>query len=85
MSKGELSDDALAQYERCHKLHERLVAGCATLSEALNEKAPELLDRGEEEASAMLISMHASKNGQDSDLFDDEDTRTFYEQLPDLR
>ena len=85
LSKGELSDESLANYDRCHKLHERLVAGCAALSEALNEKAPVLQDGEEEKTAEMLVSMHAGQSEQDHDLFEDEDARAFYEQLPDLK
>ncbi|KAL1518668.1 hypothetical protein AB1Y20_002956 [Prymnesium parvum] len=86
LHKGELSEESLAAYERVHKLHDKLVSGVGALCEALGEEAPVLADAKEEEKERVLVSMHGPAGGSDGlELFEDEDLRTLYEQLPDLR
>ena len=70
------------QYERVHKLHDRLVTGVGALCEALGQDAPVLVDDKEEEKEKMLVSLHGGGGGNDGgELFEDEELRTLYEQV----
>ncbi|KAL3931924.1 MAG: hypothetical protein SGPRY_000918 [Prymnesium sp.] len=85
-NKGELSEESLAAYERVLKLHDKLVSGVGALCEALHDEAPVLVDDKEEEKEKVQVSIYGPGSGSDGlELFEDEDLRTLYEQLPDLK
>jgi len=86
LNKGELSEEAAATHEKARKLHEKLHTGCASISEALGQELPTLVDEEEAKKEKVVISLYGANDQDDSEeVFEDADTRAFYEQLPDLK
>ncbi|KAI4302355.1 hypothetical protein MLD38_038110 [Melastoma candidum] len=87
-AKGELSDENVAAYEKLRKSYDHLYRNVLSLSEALDMQPPVMPEDGH---TTRLNSVEdaASPAAKDSptveSLWDDEDTRAFYECLPDLR
>ena len=95
---GELSESASAAYAEARRRFEAIEKSTAALSDALGKPAPETPAKlpDEEDPGARrtgVVELHrggdaregsvVSKNG--GDAWDDEDRRSFYEDLPDVR
>ncbi|CAM8920380.1 unnamed protein product [Rhodiola kirilowii] len=88
-AKGELSDDAASSYEKLRKSYDQLYRNISSLAEVLDMQPPAMpedshttrVTMGEDGSSLVAV--------KDSDvpepIWDDEDTKAFYESLPDLR
>ncbi|KAL3689456.1 hypothetical protein R1sor_015765 [Riccia sorocarpa] len=88
-AKGELSEENAAAYEKLRKSYDHLLRNISSLAVALDTQPPVMpedghttrVTSGEDAASAFV--------GKDPNapepVWDDEDTRSFYESLPDLR
>ena len=86
--KGDLTDEAAAAYERAKRGHERLLGGCSTLSEALLRPLPPLEEEPKPEAAKKMdVTVHgaADASGEGDEVYEDAESRAFYEQLPDLQ
>lgn len=88
-AKGELSDENANSYEKLRKSYDQLFRGVASLAEALDMQPPIMPDDGHttrvttgEDASSPVTGKESSAL---EPVWDDEDTRAFYECLPDLR
>uniref|UniRef100_A0A2P2L832 Regulator of nonsense transcripts UPF2 n=1 Tax=Rhizophora mucronata TaxID=61149 RepID=A0A2P2L832_RHIMU len=88
-AKGELSDENATAYEKLRKSYDHLYRNVSSLAEALDMQPPVM---PEDSHTTRVTSREDSSPhavGKDSSvleaLWDDEDTRAFYEGLPDLR
>ncbi|KAK6933282.1 MIF4G-like, type 3 [Dillenia turbinata] len=88
-AKGELSEDSISSYERLRKSYDHLFRGVTSLAEALDMQPPVMPEDGlatrvtsGEDASSPAAGKETSSIEA---MWDDEDTRAFYECLPDLR
>ncbi|CAA0811276.1 Regulator of nonsense transcripts UPF2 [Striga hermonthica] len=88
-AKGELSEENASSYEKLRKSYDNMSRGVTSLAEALDMQPPVMpedshttrLTSGED-----VLSPVAGKDTSAIEaLWDDEDTRAFYECLPDLR
>ncbi|KAH1209856.1 Regulator of nonsense transcripts UPF2 [Glycine max] len=88
-AKGELSDENIASYEKLRKSYDHLYRNVASLAEALDMQPPVMPEDGHTTRVTSGEDGVSSASGKDSSvvepIWDDEDTRTFYECLPDLR
>ncbi|KAK7354481.1 hypothetical protein VNO80_19945 [Phaseolus coccineus] len=88
-AKGELSDENIASYEKLRKSFDHLYRNVSSLAEALDMQPPVMPEDGHTTRVTSGEEGIASASGKDSSvvepIWDDEDTRTFYECLPDLR
>ncbi|CAN8284822.1 unnamed protein product [Cochlearia groenlandica] len=87
-AKGELSEDSASSYEKLRKSYDHLYRNISSLAESLDMQPPVMpedgttrLTAGEEAPS----SSAAKDTSAPEPIWDDEDTKTFYESLPDLR
>ncbi|KAJ6852239.1 regulator of nonsense transcripts UPF2 [Iris pallida] len=87
-ARGELNDENVASYEKLRKSYDHLFRGVSSLAEALDMQPPVMPDDGHTTRVTTGVDA-SSSSGKDSSipepLWDDEDTRAFYEFLPDLR
>ena len=67
--------------------HERLLSGCSPFCDLLNVQLPLLAEEEEEKKKAVQISIHGpgGEGDDEDDIFDDAESRAYYEQLPDLK
>ncbi|KAF2318609.1 hypothetical protein GH714_009351 [Hevea brasiliensis] len=88
-AKGELSDENVASYEKLRKSYDHLYRHVSSLAEALDMPPPEMPEDGHTTRVTTGEDSPSPAVGKDSSvleaLWDDEDTRAFYECLPDLR
>ncbi|KAF0699782.1 Aste57867_9663 [Aphanomyces stellatus] len=88
VNRGELSEEHVADLAAASTLCEKLTASITTLSEALQKPIPELpVDNSDDARLAQLLLWEGGEGRAESHAdgpFDDEDTRCFYEDLPDL-
>ncbi|GLT88919.1 hypothetical protein SLE2022_069260 [Rubroshorea leprosula] len=87
-AKGELSEENVSSYEKLRKSYDHLFRNMSSLAEALDMQPPEMPEDGH--TTRVTSGEDASSTaGKDSStveaIWDDEDTRAFYECLPDLR
>lgn len=86
-TRGELSTERKEKLESLQLSYERLVTNVQNFADTLDEKMPELpVDaevRAEAEESLKMIS-ESEDNGIMEDMWGDEETRRFYEVMPDL-
>eukprot|EP00250_Pteridium_aquilinum_P005189 c15322_g1_i1 orf=194-3865(+) len=88
-AKGELSEENASAYERLRKSYEHLFRSVSSLAEAIDLQAPVMpedghttrMTTGEDSASPSAGKEHPMPES----IWDDEDTKSFYESLPDLR
>uniref|UniRef100_A0A6N2MDX3 MIF4G domain-containing protein n=1 Tax=Salix viminalis TaxID=40686 RepID=A0A6N2MDX3_SALVM len=76
-AKGEPSDDNVSSYEKLRKSYDHLYRNVSSLAEALDMQPPVMPEDGHTTRQERYNALEA--------LWDDEDTRAFYECLPDLR
>ncbi|KAL0464063.1 UNVERIFIED_CONTAM: Regulator of nonsense transcripts UPF2 [Sesamum latifolium] len=88
-AKGELSEENASTYEKLRKSHDNLSRGVSSLAEALDMQPPVMPEDGHTTRVTSGEDVLSPVAGKDSSaleaLWDDEDTRAFYECLPDLR
>lgn len=90
-TKGELSNERKESYEAALTVYQKLHTNTSAFSDLLDEDMPELPEddiRKDEEAAFDIFNPFKNAEFQyvgDSSLFEDEDNRTFYENLPDLK
>lgn len=91
MTKGELHPDRKEAFEKAQKSYEKLLANTASLADILDLDMPELpqYELVQQEAGANSIDVfnpfrHSEYDGS-SGLWEDEETRIFYENLRDLK
>ncbi|KAH0759907.1 hypothetical protein KY290_023400 [Solanum tuberosum] len=88
-AKGELNEENASAYEKLRKAYDQLYRGISGLAEALDMQPPVMPEDGH--TTRVTSGEDASSPGGSKDssvleaLWDDEDTRAFYECLPDLR
>ncbi|KAK4366545.1 hypothetical protein RND71_014425 [Anisodus tanguticus] len=88
-AKGELNEENASAYEKLRKAYDQLYRGISGLAEALDMQPPVLPE--DDHTTRVTSGEDASSPGGSKDssvleaLWDDEDTRAFYECLPDLR
>uniref|UniRef100_A0ACD5USJ2 Uncharacterized protein n=1 Tax=Avena sativa TaxID=4498 RepID=A0ACD5USJ2_AVESA len=87
-AKGELSDENTALYEKLRKSFDQLLRCVSSLAEALDMQPPVMPDDGHT-TRVITTGTELSPSGKDvsvvEHIWDDEDTKAFYESLPDLR
>ncbi|GFZ14825.1 regulator of nonsense transcripts UPF2 [Actinidia rufa] len=88
-AKGELSDENASSYEKLRKSYDHLYRGVSALAEALDMEPPVMPEDGHTTRVTTAEDTSSPLAGKDSSvveaMWDDEDTRAFYECLPDLR
>ena len=87
-AKGELSDENTASYEKLRKSFDQLLRGVSSLAEAIDLQPPVMPDDGNTTRVTTGTDVTPSSGKEPSVLepiWDDDDTKTFYESLPDLR
>lgn len=87
-AKGELSEENASSYEKLRKSYDQLYRGVSALAEALDMQPPVMPEDGHTRLTTGddISSLGTGKEASVAEaLWDDEDTRSFYENLPDLR
>ncbi|BFZ08914.1 hypothetical protein BsWGS_11958 [Bradybaena similaris] len=90
-SKGEISTERKEAYEQAFAAFQKLSSSAAVLADLLNEDLPEFpQEEYTDDGSNVLDIYNPLKDAEfqydgDKTLFEDDDTRCFYETLPDLR
>ncbi|KDP46148.1 hypothetical protein JCGZ_06659 [Jatropha curcas] len=88
-AKGELSEENVSSYEKLRKSYDHLYRNVSSLAEALDMQPPVMPEDGHTTRVTTGEDVSSPAAGKDSSileaLWDDEDTRAFYECLPDLR
>lgn len=88
-AKGELSEENATLYEKQRKSYDHLFRGVSSLAEALDMQPPMMPEDGHTTRVTTGDDTSSPANGKESSalepVWDDEDTRAFYECLPDLR
>ncbi|XP_027185335.1 regulator of nonsense transcripts UPF2 [Coffea eugenioides] len=88
-AKGELSDENASSYEKLRKSYDNLYRGISALAESLDMQPPVMPEDGHTTRMSSGEDLSSQSAGKDSPvleaLWDDEDTKAFYECLPDLR
>ncbi|WOL12332.1 regulator of nonsense transcripts UPF2 [Canna indica] len=88
-AKGELSDENTASYEKLRRSFDHLFRGVSSLAEALDMQPPSMPDDGHATRVTTGVDPLSSASAKETSVlepvWDDEDTRAFYESLPDLR
>ena len=86
---GELSESASSAYANLRKTYDALLKGVTSLSEALELAMPELpTEKAATQKSKGELELQRGVDVGDwitSTIWDDEESKTFYEDLPDLR
>ncbi|KAL2455694.1 Regulator of nonsense transcripts UPF2 [Abeliophyllum distichum] len=88
-AKGELSEENASSYEKLRKSYDHMYRGISSLAEALDMQPPVMPEDGHTTRVTSGEDVSSPGVGKDASsleaLWDDEDTRAFYECLPDLR
>ncbi|KAG2202111.1 hypothetical protein INT47_008083 [Mucor saturninus] len=88
-ARGELSEETKQRYEKATKAYEKILNHTQTLSDALDMDMPDLpVDDGTAKQSIVTNSGNTFNDGKENlgnGIWEDEDARKFYEDLPDLR
>ncbi|XP_035548601.1 regulator of nonsense transcripts UPF2 isoform X1 [Juglans regia] len=88
-ARGELNDENAASYEKLRKSYDILYRNVSSLAEALDMQPPAMPEDGHTTRVTTGEGASPPASGKDSSvleaIWDDEDTRAFYECLPDLR
>lgn len=82
-SKGEVSNDRKERQEILQNNYEKLFSSAQTMSDLLNEPLPELPK--DEQVQTGGVVLEADDTNEALDPWGDEETRSFYVDLPDLR
>ncbi|CAN6443435.1 unnamed protein product [Victoria cruziana] len=88
-AKGELSEENVTSYEKLRKSYDHLLRGVTSLAEALDMQPPVMPEDGHTTRVTSGEDAGSSANAKESSplepIWDDDDTKAFYECLPDLR
>lgn len=88
-ARGELSEENVSSYEKLRKSYDQLYRNVSSLAEALDMQPPVMPEDGHTTRVTSGEDASPPASGKDSSvleaMWDDEDTRAFYECLPDLR
>ncbi|KAI8096391.1 armadillo-type protein [Halteromyces radiatus] len=90
-ARGDLSEETKQRHEKATKLYEKLLANTETLADGLDEEMPDLPeDEGVTKVSIVSTTSGSSfadgkETGLGNSVWEDDDARKFYEDLPDLR
>jgi hypothetical protein len=93
-TRGELTDATASTYEKSRKSYEKLLNTTTTFSELVGKDLPELVEEHHTTRIASVtvdvggvskLDKDKEANALESSIWDDEDTKSFYENLPDLR
>ncbi|PKA55497.1 Regulator of nonsense transcripts UPF2 [Apostasia shenzhenica] len=87
-ARGELNEENVTAYEKLRKSYDHLFRGVSSLAEALDTQPPVMPDDGHTTRVTTGSDAQSSASGKESvpePIWDDDDTRAFYESLPDLR
>ncbi|KAG0174672.1 hypothetical protein DFQ30_003435 [Apophysomyces sp. BC1015] len=89
-ARGELSEETKQKYEKATKVYEKLLNNTQILADALDMEMPDLPeDEGMTKISIVSAgsgnTFSDSKDNVLSSIWEDDDARKFYEDLPDLR
>ncbi|KAL8621336.1 hypothetical protein ACOMHN_053357 [Nucella lapillus] len=90
-TKGELSQERRENYETAYNAFHKLHASASALADLLDEDMPEFpAEESSEDGGGTFDIFNPLKDAEfqyegDTNLFEDDDTRCFYENLPDLR
>lgn len=92
-TKGELSTERKEKFESAQQSFQKLLANATTLADVLDEDLPPLPEdelKADSETCGLDIfnptkGLEFPADGADFGVFEDEDTRQFYESLPDLK
>ncbi|KAG5683793.1 hypothetical protein PVAND_013057 [Polypedilum vanderplanki] len=84
-ARGEISNEKREQLELLQSNYEKLLQSTTTLSDLLNENMPELPKEPEIQNEGNVIELSEDLNDVQLDPWGDEDTKSFYVDLPDLR
>lgn len=83
-SKGEVSSDRREKLETLQSNYDKLIASAQSIADLLNETLPEL-PKDEQVQSGVVLDMIDDSNDIQLDPWGDEETKSFYIDLPDLR
>ncbi|CAA6669823.1 unnamed protein product [Spirodela intermedia] len=86
--RGELSDESAASYEKLRKSYDSLFRSVSSFAEALDMQPPAMPEDGHTtrvSTGAEVTSTSGKEPTVPEPIWDDDDTRAFYESLPDLR
>ncbi|KAK3142033.1 hypothetical protein QOZ80_4BG0341320 [Eleusine coracana subsp. coracana] len=85
-AKGELSDENATLYEKIRKSFDQLLRCVSSLAEALDMQPPVMPEDGHTTRVTTGFDFTPEKESSAvQPIWDDEDTKSFYESLPDLR
>lgn len=84
-SKGELSSERKEKLEALQSSYEKLLASTQTLSDLLNEPMPDLPKDEQAQTGGVVVDVTDDSNESQLDPWGDDETRSFYVDLPDLR
>ncbi|KAL4311649.1 hypothetical protein GQ457_01G044620 [Hibiscus cannabinus] len=88
-AKGELSEENASSYEKLRKSYDQLYRNVSSLAEALDMQPPVMPEDSHTTRVTTGDDASAPASGKESSnleaIWDDDDTRAFYECLPDLR
>jgi regulator of nonsense transcripts 2 len=86
-TRGDLPPDMAAEYEKKRKAYELLHRATAALAECLDKPMPELVEDAFTRLSNAPAPAPVASTGEDASLqvFEDVESRMFYESLPDIR
>jgi regulator of nonsense transcripts 2 len=87
-TRGELSEAHTAAYDKIRKSYEKIMNNLSTLAELLNKDMPQLPEDSHTtriDSGTSLQNSVEKENPQVESIWQDEDTRSFYENLPELR
>ncbi len=93
-SRGDLPADMAADYEKKRKQYEALHRATASLAESLDRPMPELVEdaftrlgpaEGGGGAAAAAAAAASSASDASQHIFEDVESRIFYESLPDIK
>ncbi|XVF75478.1 hypothetical protein PTKIN_Ptkin13bG0191200 [Pterospermum kingtungense] len=88
-AKGELNEENASSYEKLRKSYDHLYRNVSSLAEALDMQPPVMPEDSHTTRVTTGEDASSSTTGKESSnleaIWDDEDTRAFYECLPDLR
>lgn len=84
-ARGEISNEKREQLEMMQSNYEKLYQSTVSLSDLLNENIPELPREQEILSEGNVIEMSEEFGDVQLDMWGDEDTKSFYVDLPDLR
>lgn len=84
-SKGEVSIDRKEKLDTAQAAYEKLLSSAQTISDLLNESLPDLPKDEQIQGGGVVLDMVDDSNDAQLDPWGDEETKSFYTDLPDLR